>query len=193
MPALHSALPDVFTLSQARKSGLTKREVYRQRDDGDFEVIGRGLFRRADADERDSELAEITARAPRGTICLSSALARYELSDEIPAVIDIAMPRGSRAPVVSAAVRWHFFDAATFEIEREQLPLKNGMSVGIFSIERCIIDAFRMRGREGHDVALTALKRWLRRPGSRPSALIELARRFPRAATPLQKTLEILL
>ena len=155
MPAA-SRLPETFTLRQARHAGLSKREIYRRRDAGEIEVVGRGLFRAAGAELGYSDFAEIVARAPLATLCLSTALARHELSDDIPPRIDVALPRGTRAPTITAVVQWHHFDAATFEIGRGRLLLCDTMSIGLYSAERCIVDAFRLQAREGHELAIGA-------------------------------------
>jgi hypothetical protein len=65
-------------------------------------------------------------------------------------------------------------------------------SIGIYNPTRSIIDAFRLRHLEGGDLAYTALRRWLRRPGSSPVALHEMARRFPRTLRAITGALTIL-
>jgi hypothetical protein len=186
-------LPLTFTYSQAREAGLGKGLLYRLREEGELEAIGRGLYRRRGARLADLELIEVALRSQRATICLTSALARHGLTDEIPRSLDIAIPRGERPHATTARVTWHRFDPRTFEIGRAILQVEPGLKVGIYSPERCIIDAFRMRGREGRELGLEALRRWLRRKGAQPAALLSLAAAFPRAAGILRETLEILL
>jgi hypothetical protein len=120
-------------------------------------------------------------------------LARHGLSDAIPAANDIALPRGTRRPAVDSQVQWHWFDPVTFDLGRESMDIDVGTAIGIYTPERSIIDAFRTRGTEGHELGHEALRRWLRRRGSQPGELLELARQFPRAATPLSAALEALL
>lgn len=43
------------------------------------------------------------------------------------------------------------------------------LSIGLYSPERTIVDAFRLRHELGADVANEALKRWLRRRAGRPA------------------------
>ena len=57
--------------------------------------------------DADPDLIEARLAHERATICLTSALARHELTDEIPATIDLALPRGTRAPATSAPITWH--------------------------------------------------------------------------------------
>lgn len=187
-----SFLPNVFTYSQAKRSGLSDRRLYALRDRGEIEQLGRGLFCRAGS-PGDPDLLEIAGRAPQATLCLGSALARHGLSDEIPAVIDVALPRGRRFPVIAAPTRWHRFDEDTFHVGRDTLPVGD-LTIGIYGPERSICDAFRLRHLEGSDQAVEALKRWLPRRGSHASSLLRMARHFgPRAETPIRETLQVLL
>lgn len=187
---LLACLPETFRYSEALDR-ISERQFRRLKDDGSIIALSRGLYRKSDW-LGDEDLIEIAAKAPQATLCLRAALARHNLIDDIPAEIDIAIPRGSWTPETTAPVRWRHFDPATFELGRENLDLDSGRSIGLYSPERSIIDAFRMRHLEGGDLANEALKRWLRQ-GGQPSELLALARSFPRTQTALRETLEILL
>lgn len=63
--------------------------------------------------------------------------------------------------------------------------------IGIYSPERSIADAFRLRGEVGYELAREALKEWLRR-GGKPAHLMEIAARLPRAKSPILQALEML-
>ncbi|WP_236073099.1 type IV toxin-antitoxin system AbiEi family antitoxin domain-containing protein [Streptomyces tardus] len=141
----------------------------------------------------DLDLVEVAHRIPDGTLCLASALARHGLTDQIPPTIDIAIPRGQRVPRMAAPITWHHFARDTFFIGREPLSVGQSEQLGIYSAERCIVDAFRLRHQEGTELANDALRAWLRRRGSRPAELMTMAKHFPRAVEPLRTTLEILL
>ncbi|WP_406037305.1 type IV toxin-antitoxin system AbiEi family antitoxin domain-containing protein [Micromonospora sp. NBC_00898] len=186
-------LPATFSYSQALEAGLSEWQLYQLRDQGIIEPVGRGLYRRHDADGADIDLIEVAHRAPSATLCLTTALARHGLTDEIPSRIDAALPRGRHRPATTAPVAWHWFDPATFEIGRTELQLDPDTSIGLYSAERSIIDAVRLRHREGPDLAYAALRRWLRRGNASPAKLLRMARQFPRAERPLREALEILL
>lgn len=187
---LLASLPETFRYSDALNR-ISERQLRRLISDGSVTQLARGLYRKSDW-LGDEDLIEIAARAPRATLCLRSALSRHELIDDIPAEIDVAIPRGSWTPDTTAPVRWRHFDADTFDLGRGNLAIDGGQSIGLYSAKRSIIDAFRMRHSEGADLANEALKRWLRQ-GGQPSELLTLARSFPRAQTALRETLEILL
>src|SRR5215218_874369 len=120
-------LPATFTYSQARELGLSDYMLYQLRDNHLIEPLGRGLYERTDLPDGDHDLLAIAARAPRATLCLRSALARHGLIDDIPAEIDIALPRGTRAPALDFPISWHHFDATTFTLGRETLDLDAGL------------------------------------------------------------------
>ena len=190
---LPQTLPDTFTYREALAAGVTKHHLYALREAHTIEPIGRGLYRRASANNVvDLDRLEIAHRAPLATLCLTTALAHHHLTDTNPALADIALPAGSRRPVVATPVSWHLFSRATFDIGRETLPVDRDTDIGVYSAPRSIIDAFRLRHREGEDVAYTALRRWLRQPGSSPAALHDMARQFPRTLKPITRALEIL-
>jgi predicted transcriptional regulator of viral defense system len=184
-------LPDTFSYTDARSAGLSKRSLCRLRDEGLIEPLARGLYRRADASLADLDLLAVAVKAPRATLCLATALARHGLSDAIPSRPDIALPRGARAPATDAPVQWHRFDPLSFDVGRETLALNETTAIGLYSAERSILDAFRTRGTEGPELAHEALRRWLRRRGSKPARLLALAAHGPRTVAPLRAALDV--
>ena len=180
-----------FRTAEARAAGISARELRAMTSSGELMALGRGLYLPAAAGV-DPDLAEITARAPRATLCLTTALAQHGLLDDIPATYDLAQPRDSYRPQTAAPVSWHEFDAGTFDIGRDTETIR-GVRVPLYSAERSIADAFRLRGYAGYETATRALKAWLAVPGNHPAALLAIARRLPRTERPLRTTLEALL
>lgn len=186
-------LPPIFSYADARAAGLSQRRIYWLRDQGLIEALAQGAYRRADIRiDADPDLVEIAARAPRATLCLASALVRHDLTDAIPGRIDVALPRGLRRPPTAAPISWHAFDRETFDVGRETIALTKEDRIGLYGAERSIIDAFRLRHSEGANLAHEALKRWLRRRGSSPAALLLMAEQFPKAQPALRTAIEIL-
>lgn len=185
-------LPVTFSYGDARRAGVSKRQLYGWRDSGAVEVVGRGLFHRGGGAPVDLDLVEVSYRAPDATLCLTSALVRHGLSDAIPAWHDVAVRRGTRTPAVVAPVRWHRFDPATFEVGRGVIGIDDGLQLGLYGAERSIVDAFRLWRREGLDVAHEALRRWLR-AGGKPADLMEVAAAFPRVEGRIRAALQVLL
>ena len=182
----------MFTHADARTRGISDRQLYEWRDSARIDTLGRGVFLRPGLDV-DHDLLEISVRTPDATLCLTSALARHELIDDIPAVIDIALPREKRQPQTAAPVRWHRFDTATFNVDRTEFDVGAGRVIGVYGPRRCIIDAFRLRHLYGTEQAVSALRRWLAQRGSQPSDLLGTAASFPTAEHAIREALEILL
>ena len=190
---LPSSLPAVFTYSDAIAAGLSAERLYRYRDEGHLEQVGRGLYRRADASPTDHNLLEIAHRVPKGTLCLTTALTHHGLTDVIPDRIDVAIPRGRRIPALQAPVDVHVFAKGTFGLGREAIRIGDGLTIGLYSAERSLVDVVRLRHREGPEIAWGALRRWLRRKDARPAALIEMARSFHGAESAVRHALEVVL
>ncbi len=186
-----ASLPTTFRYSQARHV-MNERRLRDLVAAGLIERIGTGIYRKADAEAGDPDLEEIAVKAPRATACLRSALSRHDLIDDIPSAYDIALPRGAWPPASRAPVTWHQFDPRTFDLGRTTLHLNTDISIGLYSPERCILDAYRTRHLEGPELANEALRRWLRR-GGQPSTLLMMGKAFPRALPALRNALEILL
>jgi predicted transcriptional regulator of viral defense system len=188
-----SSLPPLFTYSDAVSAGLSAERLYRYRDEGHLEQVGRGLYRRADARPADHNLLEVAHRVPDGTLCLITALARHGLTDVIPDRVDVAIPRGTRIPALQSPAQFHVFAKDTFAIGRGAIRIEDGLTIGLYSAERSLIDVVRLRHREGADIAWEALRRWLRRKGARPAALLEMARSFHGAESAVRHALEVVL
>lgn len=175
---------------QAKRRGMSKSALYRAARSGRYDRIARGLYRDAEAPPADWDWIEAATRRPDATICLTSALHHYDLTDAIPDALDIAIPRGSRIPATESAIRWHLFARDTFEIGRETIQIPGtDQTIGIYTPERTIIDAFRLRGELGYELGRDALREWLRR-GGKPAQLMAMANRLPRAKTPLMHAME---
>ncbi len=180
-------------LFRAGERATSRSTFYRRANAGAYEKIARGLYLPSDADAADWDWLEAAAKHPKGTLCLTSALAYYDLTDEIPQALDIAIPRGSRAPATERPIAWHLFAADSFSLGRTTIAIPGAsMRIGIYSQERSIADAFRLRGLLGYELGRDALRTWLRR-GGKPADLLKIASKLPRARGPLLRTLEALL
>jgi predicted transcriptional regulator of viral defense system len=184
----------LFRTRDAQSVGVADYEVRRLRDRGDLVELARGVYRRADAPPSATiDLATVCARAPGGSICLNSALAYWELTDEIPSEVHLAVPRGAHRPRIAyPPTRVHVFATETFSLGRLERTGDEGATFWISSPERTVVDAMRLTRVVGRDQALAALRRYLERPGAQPGKLVELAERL-RAARPVRDALEVLL
>jgi predicted transcriptional regulator of viral defense system len=185
-------MPPIFTHAAARARGVSDRALYRWRDQGRIEQLARGIYTQPDI-TADPDLVEIAVRAPDATLCLTTALARHNLIDDIPATINAALLRRQRAPRTTAPVTWHRFDEDTFHIGRDALAVYDDLTIGIYNPARSVIDAFRLRHLYGDDQAVEAIRRWLADPGNQPAELLAIARHFPTTEPSVRGVLQVLL
>lgn len=162
--------------SQLFESGVHPRTLYMLRDAGKIEQVSRGLYRLASAPVPPHlDLLVVATRVPRAVICLISALAFHELTDEIPHEVSIAVRRGATTPRIERPpLRVFRFSDAAYRLGIEHHDV-DGIDLKVYSPAKSIIDAFRLRNRIGEDVAIKALATGLRSRRVRPGPLLELA------------------
>lgn len=170
-------LPATFTTATALARGIHPRDLYRWRDGGDILELSRGVFRRADAPPASyPDLLAVAYRSPLAIVCCRTAAAIHELSDEIPPVVQIAVPTRSRPPRITyPPTEVLRFDEASFERGLSRVEAAPGESVRIYTSARTVVDLMRLRGRFGEPLAHGALQRYLRRRDAHPAELLSLA------------------
>jgi len=154
----------IFRAAEAVEAGVSWRDLYWLRDEGELLELSRGLYQLRDAAGVDNiDFISLCTRAPRGMICLNSALAYWDLSDEIPPVVHLAIPRGSHRPTVDyPPTEVHVFGAGSFDVGRVEVAHGERERFAITSRERTVVDAFRLRHLVGHELANDAVRRYLR-------------------------------
>ena len=157
--------------------GVPREYLRRLRDRGVLEQVDRGLYRIADAPVTElHSLAEVGARVPHATVCLLSALQLHGLTTEVPYAVWVLIDRHARMPKVaypklevvraSGPAREHGVEVRQIENVR----------VRVTSPAKTVADCFRYRRRVGLDVALAALRDYLRKYRGGIDALVEAAR-----------------
>ena len=187
-----SDLPYLFTAAKALEHGIPRTTLHRLTQQGKVRALSRGLYLNGTEKTIDLDLAEIAAKAPNATICLTSALTEHGLSDAISKSYDLAIPRGTWAPKTTAAVTWHRFDPKTFDLGRsDQSILGTELKIGIYSAERTLADLSR-HPKMNRAELVEGIRRWLRQPGNHPAKLLKISQQLPGARFHIQRILEIL-
>ena len=178
MAATRTDLPTTFTTQDAREFGLFPVEISRLLAAGQLLELSRDVFRRADAPiPTMPDLLAVAHRVPNAIICCVTALRIYDLTDEIPAAVQIGLPRRQRKyHVAYPPIEVFRFNADTFEVDLTFVEVAPGEHARIYSAERTVVDVIRLRKQLGEPLALDALRRYLHRPNARPGALLSLAR-----------------
>ena len=145
----------LFSADDARMVGIPSSRLSYYVKKKLIERIGRGVYRGVNAkikvDFQWEDLVLTAKSVSNGVICLVSALAIYELTEEIPRAYWIAIPHATTAPKRTMARFVRMRDMATGKIKLKF----DGETIAIFNRERTVIDAFRYLTPE---IAIKALK-----------------------------------
>jgi len=194
-PALERvrSIGPVFRSREAVAAGVSWRDLYALRDAGHILELSRGLFQVAEsAGVANIDFVAVCARAPHGMIAMESALSYWDLTDEIPSAVHLAVPEGLHRPVIDhPPTVVHVFRAATFDLGRVEIGGPDGEGFWITDRERTVVDAFRLRHLLGDNAAHHALRRYLSQPRPKLGRLSDLAREL-RASTAVRTSLRVL-
>jgi predicted transcriptional regulator of viral defense system len=173
MKALQDLLrKSLFTSREARSLGIHPANLSYYVKTGQLKRISRGVYQctaynQEVASIRWGDLIEAVYSIQGGVICLTSALAIYDLTEEIPRQHWIAINHGTSSGAKDQVKIVRF---RNMRLGRTQIEL-DGIMVPIFDRERTIIDAFRLLSRE---TAIKALKLALSLPKDKKIDLIKL-------------------
>jgi predicted transcriptional regulator of viral defense system len=125
-------------------------------------------------------------------VCLGSALAYWDLTDEIPIWVDLAVPAGSHRPKIDyPPTRVHVFGTSNFGLGRIEVVVGTDLGFRITDPERTVVDCFRQRHRLGVELAVAGLRRYLRRPHAQPGLVLEMAEEL-RVRMPILEAMRVL-
>ncbi|HEX7048930.1 MAG TPA: type IV toxin-antitoxin system AbiEi family antitoxin domain-containing protein [Longimicrobiales bacterium] len=150
---------------EAEAAGYPTALLYRLRDRGDLEQVGRGLFRHPEAEITEwHSYAEAVKLVPAGVVCLLSALVFHGIGTQNPWQIWMALEKGKqrpRSPVLPLKIVWFSGDAMREGVETHRI---EGVDVRVFGPAKTVADLFKFRNKVGVDVAVEALREgWERR------------------------------
>ena len=168
----------IVRLSEFRDAGITAATVGRMVRAGDVNRLARGLYQLPDAMlDANHSLAEAAKRVPKGVVCLVSALAYHDLTDQLPRAVWMAigtkgwMPREGRPVMRIVRFTDTFLTDDVHTVNIECVPVK------VFGVAKTIADCFRHRRKVGQSVALGGLQEALRQRKATPAEIARHAKR----------------
>jgi len=153
-------------LSKARTKGQS-HTVQRQAQAGKLIKIRPGLYRPARLEGHlHQDLIDVCAAVPDGVICLVSALAYHGLTTTMPREVWVAIRRNAYAPVMGLPCRFIRMGDGIHQAGVETLRLGRQGTLRIYGKSVSVCQALHYRERIGLDLALEALRTYLRQGGS---------------------------
>ena len=167
----------IVRFSSLLKAGFHPDSLKALEKEGKVEKVARGLYRMTHYTfGSHPDLVIASLQAPKGVVCLISALSFYEVTNEIPKYVDIAILAGTRANKIKyPPVRFYRFSPKTWEAGIE-IHLVEGHKVRVYNLAKTIADCFKFRNRIGIDVARAALKIAVTKKSTTPQEIMKYAK-----------------
>lgn len=167
----------ILRASKAIRLGVPKHVLYEMVKTGELVREAQGIYRLSETESLGyPDLVQISLRVPKAVFCLISALYFHELTTQIPHQIYFALPRDVKTPKIQyPPIRVFHFSQKPYKegIEEHEL---DGVKVKIYNREKTIADCFKFREKIGMDVALEAVKDYLKQPRPNISLLLKYAK-----------------
>jgi predicted transcriptional regulator of viral defense system len=146
-----------FTSKEAKKCGVSSALLCYYVVTGRIKRLSRGRYQSVSYQEvvanfQWQDLIDAVHAIPGGVVCLISALAVYDLTEEIPRQHWIGVSHGTS---IKREKNIKIVRFRNIELGRTFIDL-NGVPISIFDRERTIVDAFRFLS---YETAIKALKR----------------------------------
>ena len=162
----------MLRLAELRKNGVTAATLSRLERRGEVARLARGLYQLADAPlHAQHALAEASQLVPRGVVCLVSALAFHDLTDQVPRHVWMAIgPKDWRPKVSNPPMKFVRFprERLTRAIEYHKV---EGVRVPIFGVAKTLADLFRYRRLVGTGIVIEGMREALRNKRVTPAEI----------------------
>jgi predicted transcriptional regulator of viral defense system len=166
----------ILRASAAIELGVPQYVLYKMVETGELIREAQGIYRLKESEPPGSpDLVQISLRVPRAVICLISALYFHELTTQIPHQVHIALPRNVKTPKINyPPIKTFHYSGHAYEEGIEEHSL-DGVKTRIYSREKTIADCFKFREKIGANIALEALKDYLKQPGPNTQLVMKYA------------------
>lgn len=167
----------ILRANRAIELGIPKHVIYEMQREGELVQESRGLYRLAQSQPLGNpDLVQVGLQIPRGVIFLISALFFHNLTTQIPDKVYVALPHHIKKPRIDyPPLKFFYLSEKTFGAGIEEHTI-DGVMVKIYSKEKTVTDCFKYRQQIGKDIALEALKDYMRQPSPDINLLIEYAK-----------------
>ncbi len=151
-------------MKELRAAGFQTRKISSLVAEGRIERVKPGLYRLVGYGESGEHtgLVDVCRAVSGGIICLLSALDFHGLTTFNPSEVHVAIPHGAKPPrLFYPPIKTFFFRERFYAPGIESVRIPAG-EVRIYGKEKTICDMFRYRRKLGEDLAMEALKQYLK-------------------------------
>jgi len=167
----------ILRVSGAIKFGIPKHVIYDMLRNGELIKESRGLYRLAESEHLGNpDIIKVSLLIPKSVIFLISALYFHELTTQIPHQLYVALPRAIKKSRINYPPIKYFYLSDQQYITGIEEHIVDGVVVRIYDKEKTITDCFKYREQIGVDIALEALKDYMREPAPKINLLMDYAK-----------------
>lgn len=168
---------EILRASKAIKLGIPEHIIYDMIRNGELIRESRGLYRLAETEPLGNpDLVQVSLLLPKGVLFLISALYFHKLTTQIPHQVYVALPREiKKSRIDYPPIKYYYLSTKQYLAGIEEHTV-DGVTVKIYGIEKTITDCFKYREQIGGEVALEALKDYMRQPTPNINLLMKYAK-----------------
>jgi predicted transcriptional regulator of viral defense system len=179
------------TTGAIMEQGIHNSYLTELENEGLIKKIKRGLYILTDR-EPESGLVDASRLIPGGVICLTSALAFYDLTTVEPLSTDIAIAHKRKIVIPEyPPIHLVYFTKNRFETGISARTVE-GRIIQVYDREKTLCDAVFYRHKIGIDIVKESLQNYIRAPGKNIQRLLSLAATL-RVEKSIRNYLEVLL
>ena len=167
----------ILRASTAINLGVPQHIIYKMVETGDLIREAQGIYRLKESEPLGNpDHVQISLRVPRAVICLVSALYYHDLTTQIPHQVYFALPRDVKTPKIEyPPIRVFHISEKPYQAGIVE-EIVDGVKVKIYDREKTVADCFKFREKIGMEIALEALKEYLKQPHPNVSMLMKYAK-----------------
>lgn len=167
----------ILRVSTAIRKGIPKHIIYAMIRNHDLVQEARGLYRLAESEPLGNpDLVHVSLLIPKSVICLISSLYIHGLTTQIPKQVYIALPQGVKERKIDYPPLRVFHLSKRIFLAGIEKHVMDGITVQVYDKEKTVTDCFKYRKQIGPEVALEALKDYMRQTSPDLHRLMNYAR-----------------
>ena len=152
------------TTKEISGKGINRYYISYLEKAGIISKIKKGLYKWAEYDfQYNFELVDVFKIVPQGVLCLTSALAYYNLTTFNPWQYEIAIERDSKVAIPEyPPIKLLYFSQKQLETGISNIEV-DGHIINIYDIEKTICDCIRYRNKIGIDIVKEGINEYIKR------------------------------
>lgn len=180
------------TTKEISNKGVNRYYISNLQKSGVITKIKTGLYKWSEYDfQYNYELVDVIKIVPNGVLCLTSALAYYNLTTMNPWQYEVAMERDRKIVIPDyPPIKLVYFSKDQFVTGISEVDI-DGYMIKIYDVEKTVCDCIRYRNKIGIDIVKETLNEYIKKSDKDFNKLMEYAK-VCRIQKILKEYLEIL-